>query len=206
MRGRIALFALLIAANASAQTVTVTDDFDRPELGLQWTQILPGLSITSELVIDGQAVHAVLPNTAAAAFYHAAIFADNQWAQCRVTAPFYAGPVVRSTGTVASGGWNNYEAYSNSAVNIRIARHVNNTPKTLANFPAPWSGIARMQDGDVLRLEAIGSLLRVFLNGVVVGQVRDLSHASGSPGVITHAGTQTRVDEFAAGDLLASQP
>lgn len=195
------VFVLGVYGTTAAQ-ITALDSFDRPDgdVGPAWTQILPGLSITSDLVISGRSVRAAKASTAAAAYYSAIAFADDQFAQCVIRAPFYGGPVVRSTGTVLS-GWNNYEAYASSATNLRIARHINNVPKTLANFPAPWAGVDRLVDGDTLRIEARGSVLRVLLNGVLVGSVVDFSHRSGSAGVITHNGLLAGVDDFAAGDL-----
>ena len=38
-------------------------------------------------------------------------------------------------------------------------------------------------DGDVIRATVVGSLIRVYLNGVLVNQAADSTFATGSPGL-----------------------
>lgn len=183
---------------------SVGDAFDRALLGGNWTQILSGAG-TSDLIIDTERVRATTAATAAAAYYNAVTPGSNCWASCRIAGVF-GGPLVRSTGDVAGGNWSNYEAYNNTTTNIRIARHLNNSPSTLINFPAPWSGIANTVDGDELRLEALGNLLRVYLNVTFIGQVVNTLFLTGSCGLITHDGINSFLDNFQAGDLELGTP
>jgi hypothetical protein len=179
---------------------SIGDDFNRAALGAAYTQILTGVAGGSDLEIVSDRVQASVAATAAAAHLNSFPLGNDQWASVRITSTFFGGAIVRSSGTALAGTWNNYEAYASTATNIRIAKHVNNAPTTLINFAYP------VTSGSIIRIEAFGSILRVFLNGAFVGQVIDTSHVAGAIGLITHNGVNGPLDDFQGGDLELLPP
>jgi len=179
--------------------MSVLDDFNRADgpVGSNWTDQLADAGTGCPLnVLSNQAAISVA-GKAAAAFYNAAVFANDQWAQCRVfnsAGAWGQGPMVRSSGSLST-TFTNYEAFAQSATNLRFARHINGTPLTLKNIPAT------IVDGDLILVQVVGTvLLMAQKTGVgdltYRGSVIDTTVTVGSGGVILHAGGP--VDDFEA--------
>jgi hypothetical protein len=190
---------LLLPALASAQ---VTDAFTRADggLGTSWTTIINALTISSNAATDTttDAYHG--------AFYNAAVFNPDQWAQVTipVTTNPYMGPGVRMSST---GGGQGYMALVD--------------PGTSSLFIQKFSGGAYVSDvaactgvsfsaGDRLLLKAVGTTLTALINGNSVScSGPDATYSSGQPGMGTFsngpAGASNRtMDDWAAGNLNGS--
>ena len=90
---------------------------------------------------------------------------------------------------------------SGTANNVEYAKFVSGAYSNLGNRTS-----ATFADGAVFRVEANGSTLSVFLDGVLQSpSVTDTSHATGQPG-IAYSSTITsgNLDNFDGGDLVAA--
>jgi hypothetical protein len=191
-----------LVAEPNGQVQTASDNFNRADshdVGANWTQQLADSGSGCNLAVVGNQAAIDVAAKAAAAFYNAISFANDQWASCRIFSQggsFLGGPMVRSSGALST-SFTNYEAYISSITNLRFSKHINGTPTTLLNITGSFA------DGDVIRLEVSGQTLRAYQNGVLLGTFVDASIASGSPGIILHAGGP--VDDFQAGELTHTE-
>jgi hypothetical protein len=151
-----------------------------------WTTLLGGFSINSNRA-KGQA------GADSLAFWDADTFADDQYAEVEYTndSGYWGGPVVRAAAT--RGYW---------------ARTENSTTITLYRIDSAVSfnllqtmGSLTIANGDVIRIEAEGSTIRVYQNGVQVGTDQsDATYSSGSGGIATYT-DGAWLDNFEAGNL-----
>lgn len=156
-----------------------TDSFDRADagtLGANWTSC------------GGNAAYGIVSNTAAssniedeeAVFWNAETFADNHYSEvvfATGSANAFIGPAVRcSTG---SGG--NYYGFYGDTGSRYLIRVVAGTWTQLATLGTGFT------NGDTLRLEAEGTTLRAYINGVLWTSVTDSNLTSGAPGLTSWA-------------------
>jgi hypothetical protein len=178
--------------------MTLLDSFTRADgaLGANWTSC------------GGNAGYTVATNAAAssnasveeAVFWNAASFANDQFAQVTISqmaSNSYIGPAVRcSTGS----GGNYYGFYADTATRY-IVRVVAGAYTSLATTGTGFS------NGDVIRLEVVGTTISAYINGVLWTSVTDSNLTSGSPGMTSWANNNSgRVDDFTAANLSSFVP
>jgi pectate lyase len=120
---------------------------------------------------------------------------DDQIVQARVRPTAYApasGTQERWTGILARyrDERNYYYLSLRSSNTVSLRKLVNGTITTLASAPLTVT----INTPHVLRLEAVGNQLRGYVDGVLVVQAADSSHASGSGGLLTYKAAATYDD------------
>jgi hypothetical protein len=126
-------------------------------------------------------------------YWDADTFADNQYAQGAFInfAGVFSGPAVRAAATRC------YYAMVTSSTEIALAR----LDAAASSTTLQTIGSLSISSGDLIRIEAEGSTLRVFLNGVQVGTDQtDATYSSGSAGIVTFS-PNAGLDNFEAGNL-----
>ena len=174
----------------TTQPVTAGDDFNRADggLGSTWTELSGTFQIVSQHV-----------EPAAAATYTTARLTTwtgggDQWAEVAVMVTGLnsgGGPVVRA----GNGGNDLYLVDYNARADHQLYRVVGGVGTPIGGG---WTTPAA--NGDVVRLEATGSTIRVLVNGVQKLSVTDTGVTGGAPGIYAFAaaGEQVQLDTFAA--------
>lgn len=189
-----------------------TDDFNRTDntvLGVNWSNRKGG--DTSYGISTNRASIGLNQDTTS--FYNATVFGTDQYSQVALSGlsgtnnETGLGVCVRCDTTNLGGGtaYNNwYHAVVNTAGsnNVSVAKVVADTYTLLAQRTQAWS------DGDILRLEAQGSTLRVYRNGVQLGaSITDSSVTTGEPGLAHIASFATGfADNWEGGDISVAGP
>lgn len=178
--------------------VSVSDDFNRANatsLGGNWTLNKGTFGINT---------NALYPRTASddcAAFWNAASFAANQFAQGTITAiaadSFAIGVAVRCNTSAVASFYFAY-AYRNVSpnVDVEIGKYVSGTYTSLTTTTG-WVV------NDVLRLEISGTTLTLKRNGSTLTTTSDSSLSSGSPGISGYGSSSAnaKLDNWSGGDL-----
>ena len=191
--------------------VMATDNFDRANdlsLGSNWFE---SENATTALSIDTNNLFLrsgdVGPTpTRGYGKYDAVAFGADQYSQLKViTLPpniGWSGPGVRLSGTYLS--FTGYAAiYRSDLGAVKLYKWV------AADIDAPteigsWAGT--LAANDVVKIEAIGSTIKVYVNGVQQISVTDAAVASGKPGAVVMSWTQSqsayiRWDDFEGADI-----
>jgi hypothetical protein len=171
----------------------VTDVFQRSSLGGQWfgwswSGAVPAV-IDLDLLVGG--------NTTTSGCTYNGSFGNNQYSLTVInTAPSsgFVGPGVRLSPSGNSG----YIGIYFSGSWYIFAEDGTTGPPQLASA----SG-AVLNDGDILTLTAVGSVITLFQNNTQVLQATDTTYTSGAPGVVFFNDTST-ISWFSGGDNLAS--
>lgn len=171
--------------------MVVTDNFNRDEnpLASPWTLV----SGTSNTLFCTAALGHALANTAPAAMYYNAAFADDQYAQINAYSAGSAGSDVLVR--VQSGANSYYASAWFGSTLLRIVKVTNGTSSVLASFSVSFV------NGALIRLEVSGSTLSLYYNGTLLGTATDTTYTSGFPGIQVHTTTTNGADNFEAGDL-----
>ena len=178
------------------------DDFNRANenpIAGTWTS---GPGVASDVQLLDNAVKAVgdpTVNGNGVAFWSAATWPANQWSE--VTIPAVpttddVGPAVRIAATEAT--YYLAPVYPNGR--LAIYRAIDHAFVQLYTT-APGTVVA----GDRVRLEAAGTVLRVFKNGVLMGEVVDDAIVAGAAGLVVDDVTGV-VDDWAGGSLDSAPP
>ena len=189
--------------------MAVTDDFNRADstdLGVNWSNRKGG-STAFGISTNRCSINV---NQDSASFYNAASFATDQYSEMALSSlsgtsnQTGLGVCVRCDTTNLGGGAtyvNMYTCVVNTAAsnNVTLAKWVADSYTMLAQRTQAWS------DGDVLRLEATGSTLKIYRNGSQLGaDVTDSALAIGGAGVAHVASFATGFgDNWGGGDLVA---
>ncbi len=189
---------------------SASDSFDRANaatLGANWSNRAGG--DTSYSISTNQLGIGLNQDTAS--FWGPTTFAADHFSQIALTglsgtsAETGLGVCVRCNPTNLGGGPTQntyYQAVVNTAAtnNVSIAKFVGNTYTLLGQRTQAWA------NGDILRLEAQGTTLRVYRNGVQLGaSITDASIATGQPGVAHIATFATGFgNDWSAGDLTVT--
>jgi hypothetical protein len=166
-----------------ARNILAADNFDRPGpgLGSNWTTVYAGMQISNKVVIGTQA------NQNQTAFWNQVWWLGDQYAEITLMGfgngtPQHANPCL-ALRCDTSGLVNYYQGLIGGEANdffIEIWKLVNNVPTLLATTgPTQFSP----QVGDILRFDAVGSMLRMKLNGVQQLSVQDATFNSGAVGM-----------------------
>jgi hypothetical protein len=151
-----------------------------------WTTLLGGFSIDTNRAKGQSSVDNL-------AFWDADVFDDDQYAEVVYIndAGYWGGPVVRAAAT--RGYW---------------ARTENSTTITLYRIDSSVSfnllqtiGSLTISSGDVIRIEAEGTTIRVYQNGIQRGTDQvDATYSSGSAGIASYT-NNAWLDDFEADNL-----
>lgn len=190
-------------------TILATDDFNRADaatLGANWV-LLQGIA-NHQGIFSNAADLAVASARNGDAYDNGITWPNDQYARAKVvTMPDAAGTwavVVR--GEAVSGGQRTFYAAGvdpgDASDNFtRIWKWVGNTLTGLSS-----SGTNDISAGSIVRLEAVGTTLTCFVDGVQKTQVTDSAIASGKPGIysVHNAIDVALFDDFEAGDFGSS--
>lgn len=190
---------VMVGFGQSAEETTISDDFNRSDgpLGTNWTTITAGTMGVGVIEILSNMARGTVYQVYSMAYYNAAMFAADQYAQIIIgaaVAPDYTGIGVR----LDSAG-NGYAVRAITTTVVQVVKLTAGVPTAMgSNFAV---GDVR---GLVFRLEAAGTsttTLSVYLNGTLLGTRADSTspYTSGAPGLVLR-GTKD-VDDFEAGDL-----
>lgn len=188
---------------------TYTDDFDRADsnsLGANWTE--SETAITNLRIVSNELETYVDINDGGLAQYNATV-ADDQYSQAVyrgiVSNATLSGPAVRLSGTVSSGSGYGVVVDLNSATEISLIKWVSEQIHTqngteLANITRS------MTVGEVVRIEAEGTTIRVLIDDTEVISVTDADVSSGNVGMANPifnfaAPFRGRWDDWEGGDL-----
>jgi len=176
----------------TADPTMYTDDFNRADntvLGTQWTT--PAGCSELQIVTE----HAVATDNGVinCAYWSWNPFTADQYSQ--VVGTFvHRGPAVRiQTGLTLP---NFYFARAQNATTLEIGKSVDGV---LSIIDAPFT-VGGLLPADVIRLEAVGDTLELFLNDSSVGTVTDNTFSSGAPGIFIDV-TGVTLDNWEGGSL-----
>lgn len=131
---------------------------------------------------------------------YAGTFANDQYAEATVSATLangaFSGLVVRCN----TSGTKTYYAINWDIDSTFFYEYVAGTYTQYGAPGAPFSA------GDLIRLEIIGTALKVYQNGSVYASQTTSAIASGSPGLTGFSGTGTRLDNWVGSDQFTVTP
>lgn len=170
---------------------TYTDDFNRPDstsIG-NWTETAGDWSIKSnELAPDSAALSIVL--------YASALSTSDHYAEIvlSVAPPLSMGVFARSD--IAG---NSFYLWRNDGTTWNLFHNLG------GSFTSVGSYAAAAANGDVARVQCIGSTIKAFVNGVERVSVTDVTIPAGTfVGMRCSASATARYDNFIAADVSAS--
>ena len=194
------------AATGFSSSPTVTDTFHRanaPTLGTNWTAVTgaPSSNIVSNLAAPDSVILSGLN------VYTAKTFGNNQSASATIQAfgtSSIVSVVVRTTVAFASGYLAAVQGNGAGAYTVTLSDIATSTTLgvdfTLSGAPSP---------GDIVTVQASGTLITAFYNGTAIISGTSSSTASGSPAlelVATAVQTDTEVSSFTAGPTVSTGP
>jgi hypothetical protein len=151
-----------------------------------WTTLLGSYTIFGNRALGQASIDSL-------AFWAADAFGNDQYAQVEYTFSYgyYAGPVVRAAAT--RGYWARVE----NATTITLYRIDNASSFNLLQT----IGSLTVATGDVIKVEAVGTTIRVYQNGIQRGSNQtDATHSSGSGGIASYTDA-AHMDNFEAGNV-----
>jgi hypothetical protein len=169
-----------------------SDDFNRADntdLGAGWAEVSGDWSIISNRLSPGVDTGTVILRAAGAM--------DSSDHSAQVT---IAVPAVASLGVWCRGNSNISSGYlwRNDGSTWDLFSVVSSTFNVIATYAEPAA------PGDVARVQAVGSTIKAFVNGIERASVTDTAVASGtSVGLRTGTVTGIRYDDFTAADVTA---
>ena len=187
--------------------VLATDDFNRanttgPDLGANWTNVGAPFFADNGYQIVSNTAQPTTFGSDKLEYYSGASFPANQYSQAKVTVTGTTGGTGLGVSVRSSSAGTCYRVVVSKAVanNVVVGRVIAGVFATIDAFTATWV------DGDVLKLEAQGTRLRVFQNGVQLDiDFFDTNIASGQPG-IAYSSTTTAgsLDDWEGGTLSSA--
>jgi Putative esterase len=199
----LAPFAPPLAQQALAQTVTVSDNFDRADgtLGANWTSLPEGgLALSSGQAAGGAA------GQYSGSYRSAESFSANQYSEIEITAtPFsssthqWIGASVRNNanGDLYTGiYWNNL----GGTPVLRLYKRVSGSFTQLG----PEYASGTLPAGAKLRVIAANNQVSLLLNGIVKISVFDGDLGFGAPGIMAY--DAAKADNWSAGDSAPPDP
>lgn len=183
---------------------TGANDTELSVYSANWSKITGG-NMDNELYIQDNALgvdNADASDTRAAYWWNAASFAARQYSQATVISQDasggYHGLVVRGSGTANGNCFLYFVDDADAGYIDRV------TSGTATNLSSAGSVVSA---GDIIRFEAEGINLRVYINGELDFAITNSSHATGSPGVGGYGNTSagsptpdTQIDDWEGGD------
>lgn len=137
------------------------------------------------------------------AFWNADPFSNDQSSQLTIagglSSTMWAYATVRASGTTDA-TFNNYTFFTNGLTgtgNTAIARWVNGVQTEILALATTFT------TGDVMRIQAVGSRISAYKNGVLLGTVTDANLPTGAPGCGMFGNTVT-IDNWSGGNLAGA--
>ncbi len=165
---------------------SATDDFNRADnpatLGANWTAASGTWGIFSN--------EAYCPSSPGVVYYSGVAFTGDHSSQA-VAGAFYGVPNIWPAVRVQASG----DAYVNDATTLY--KRIGGVNTLLLNHGTTFT------TGDILKLEANGTTLTVYKNGVSVGSVTDATLSGGAPGMYASTSIVT-LNDWAGADLTAT--
>jgi hypothetical protein len=186
-----------------------TDNFDRANggLGANWTTIT---NQEAPQINSNGVVPLTVSATQAAAFWNADTIHPDQYSQVTITAlntDFNkgGGPIVRASASAQTFYILRVFGALDGSCNADLVSSVAGAELNIAQsttFPA--------SAGSLVRLEVLGEVLRVYVDGILrMGPFTDTLISSGQPGLEVHANTgavtDAKIDDWEGGELAAAQ-
>lgn len=174
------------------------DNFDRTNsnsLGALWTE---DESVATNLAIVSNLLHMDITNVQDAFARRTETYGNDQYAQMKWvsgTGATQSGVMVRS-----SGPRTNFTGYvatwwtNNPGNSITLRRYVNTADILDTTGVLIGTFTYNPVSGDTLKLEAIGSAIKVYVNSILRISVTDANIASGKPGVLVHSSAASVAD------------
>lgn len=192
-----------------ASAVSVTDNFNRSNgsLGSNWTATdTTGAFSDGTPVIDSNVIVGPGYGIVASAYYSGATFNGNQYASAETLTDPNDGTPSRGPAVRLSAGPDGYygSCYKYGGYHTRCQLY-RIDDGALTQIGSNWEETdttANLVPNKVVRVEANGSTIKLFLNGTQRISTTDTTYSSGYPGIRVESGTTTQnMDNFAAGDL-----
>lgn len=172
-------------------TVLATDNFDRAngaDLGALWDVVPSTIPLLAFAILSNTAQ---APGDPCAEMYNGVVWPADQYSQIEIITQTVVGDRIGCCVRASSG--NLYLGGSNTS-NVGMEKIVANS------FSDIGSTGAAAALNDTLRLEAQGTAIRVYKNGVLHISTTDSSHATGSAGVFGSAGDiNPQLDDWEGG-------
>lgn len=168
-----------------------SDDFNRANgaLGADWASFFGGITVSGNAALGGSLV--------SAARWTASTFAADHWSEATISG-FASGTTYPGVAVRLDASGNGYYIAIDSG-NAYVQRLTGGVEFSIATRSTSWA------NGDVMRLEVVGTTLKVFKNGTQVGtDVTDATYSSGQPGLFCY-GAAT-VDGWSADDGVPVGP
>lgn len=187
----------------SAAVTTATDTFNRANSNPISLTMSDGVSTWQSGVSAAAVDLQILTNQATTVAGGVSIkrvssptFASNQWAEITLAsgATSAIGPAVRIQ---SDSDADCYIVYCNNGNEIIIYRIADTGSFGYTSLVSSGTGIT-LAGGDVIRLEANGTTLTAYQNGVQRAQTTDATYSGGQPGVYTNS---SAIEAFGASDL-----
>lgn len=182
-------------------TYTQTDNFDRANanpIGGNWVTVPSNSAIQ---IVSNAATPSSLAADCSCIWTAITSFPTDQYSQAAVTV---TGTVGGNAGMgVIVRGSKTANTYYRLCIDHAAASNVFLGKKVAGTSTAIWTRTQAFTDGDILRLEVRGNILRALLNGVAIGaDVTDNSILGGYPG-LHYSSTETAAsaDTWQAGSL-----
>jgi 6-phosphogluconolactonase (cycloisomerase 2 family) len=197
--------SLTTAANqlaiGNASGLLKTDNFDRTDsnsLGSNWTEVEDSATAWG---ISSNQIHTGSSNGFA---YWNASFNNNQnsqiaWDHRDSVGDSKAGPGIRLSGTLSN--FYGYVAHYNGSNTLYLTKYVN---ESIYSDPSEiTSASVTLSQGDIVKIEAISTSIKVYVNNVEKISVTDSSISSGSPGIFHRNGVNNAWDNWQGADATA---
>jgi len=156
-------------------------------------------ALSSDFVIDSNALRTPFNRGITLAAYYAGTFAADQYAEAKIT---QVGSASQRMGVAVRAGAGSAYVLQAGSSGWVLAKLVN------YGYVELGTGAWTLSAGDVVRVEASGTTITAKRNGSTVTTVTDASHASGNPGVSGEgsaaSGTYTLLDDWVGDDLTSA--
>jgi hypothetical protein len=156
-------------------------------------------ALTSDFVIDSNALRTPFNRGFTLAAYYAGTFSNDQYAEAKIT---QVGSATQRMGVAVRAGAGSAYVFLVGSGEWFLAKLVS------FGYVGLTSGSLTLTANDVIRLEASGTTITAKQNGSTISTVTDASHASGNPGVCgdgsAASGTYTLLDDWVGDDLTAA--
>jgi hypothetical protein len=169
---------------------TFTDDFNRADssnLGAGWVEVSGDWSIVSNQLSPGAAGGTIILRAATTAA------TDDNYSQVAITSATVASQGVwcRGDATIANG-----YLWRNNGTQWDLFAVVGGSFTVIATYAAAAA------NGDVMKVQAVGTAIKAFVNGVQRASVTDTSVAAGKNlGIRSESVSGVRYDNFSGGDV-----
>jgi hypothetical protein len=184
--------------------VLASDTFNRADsgdLGTNWTQVPSefSFSISGNSAIPGNLGQDCTER------YSGLTWPDDQYSQCVLTPSTTGGAANEGIGVCLRAASADQTYYRITADDTSASNNLSLQKMVAGAFTSVWTRSLAITAGDILRAEAQGTTVRVYINGVQLGaDTTDGSIASGSAGVSYSSQTGAcSVDDWEGGDFAS---